>query len=239
MPVASPPISVGTRDCAGSVVTLAGRCRASGYGESWIAVSLPPPRFKYLTLLRYSNSAVCELSAVCGTSYRLADDHFHAETNSCDICGARHAPVSFAEYSGTAVSRFSAEFAPGERDANERDDGQAIDSTVIARVVAPVKQAETAGTAGAFLARLAPLSRCRLGNSCPYRVRISARVAPSRLGRGLAYSFEIDVVRYNNAQNAGCTDAEAPKDGSCGGLVPFTRTGRLFPGCWLNNRSPR
>jgi hypothetical protein len=67
---------------------------------------------------------VCELSAVCGTSYRLADDHFHAETNSCDICGARHAPVSFAEYSGTAVSRFSAEFAPGERDANERDDGR-------------------------------------------------------------------------------------------------------------------
>jgi hypothetical protein len=30
--------------------------------------------FKYLTLLRYSNSAVCQLSAVCGTSYRLADD---------------------------------------------------------------------------------------------------------------------------------------------------------------------
>ena len=87
----------------------------------------PPPRFKYLTLLRYSNSAVCELSAVCGTSYRLADDHFHAETHSCGICGAQHAPVSFAEYSGTAVSRFSAEFAPGERDANERDDGQAIE----------------------------------------------------------------------------------------------------------------
>ena len=41
--------------------------------------------------------------------------------NSCGICGARRAPVSFAEYSGTAVSRFSTEFAPGERDANERE----------------------------------------------------------------------------------------------------------------------
>jgi hypothetical protein len=30
----------------------------------------------------------------------------------------------------------------------------------------------------------------------------SARVAPTRLGRGLAYSFEIDVVRYDNATNA-------------------------------------
>jgi hypothetical protein len=44
-------------------------------------------------------------------------------------------------------------------------------STVIARVVAPVKQPETAGTAGRF-----------------------------RLGRGLAYSFEIDVVRYKQCQ---------------------------------------
>src|ERR1700727_577741 len=59
--------------------------------------------------------------AVCGTFYGLADDRFHAETNSCDICGAQHAAVSFAEYSGTAVSRFSTEFAPGERDANERE----------------------------------------------------------------------------------------------------------------------
>src|ERR1700761_3009956 len=96
---------------------------------SWVRIPLPPPRFKYLTLLRYSNSAVCELSAVCCTSYMLADDHFRAETNSCGICGVRHGPVSFAEYSGTAVSRFSAEFAPGERDANERDDEHAIDST--------------------------------------------------------------------------------------------------------------
>jgi hypothetical protein len=37
------------------------------------------------------------------------------------------------------VVRRSLAFAPGERDANERDDGQTIDSTVIARVVAPVK----------------------------------------------------------------------------------------------------
>ena len=73
-----------------------------------------------------------------------------------------------------------------------------------------------------------------LGNAfrrvtCPHP-ELSARVAPARLGRGLAYSFEIDVIRYDDAMKPRCTDAEAPNHGSCGGHVPFTRTVHLFRG---------
>jgi hypothetical protein len=35
-----------------------------------------------------------------------------------------------------------------------------------------------------------------------FAAQIVSGVAPSRLGRGLAYSFEIDVVRYDNATKA-------------------------------------
>jgi hypothetical protein len=78
-----------------------------------------------LSIRRYcdiSNLPFANCPTNCGTSYGLADDAFHAETNSCGICGTRHASVSFAECGGTAVSRFSKEFALGERDANEETD---------------------------------------------------------------------------------------------------------------------
>jgi hypothetical protein len=94
----------------------------------------PPPRFQYPTLLRYSNSAVRELSTVCGTSYGLADDHFHAETNSRGICGARRASVSFAEYSGTAVSRFSPSLRRESETQNERDDRQSVGGADLKRL---------------------------------------------------------------------------------------------------------
>jgi hypothetical protein len=47
----------------------------------------------------------------------IANDSFHAETNSCGICRDRRARVSFAYFSGTAVSARQTEFALGERDA--------------------------------------------------------------------------------------------------------------------------
>jgi len=89
--------------------------------------------------MRYFNFAVCELSGVCGTSYGLAGDYFHAETNSCGICGARHVPVSFAEYSGTAVSRFS----PSLRRESETQTREMTDNRLAARIsndwqIAPV-----------------------------------------------------------------------------------------------------
>lgn len=74
--------------------------------------------------------------------------------------------------------------------------------------------------------------------TCPHP-ELSARVALTRLGRGLAYSFEIDVIRYDNVTKPRCADAEAPNHSSCGGHVPFTRTVHLFRVYWLNNRSPR
>ena len=115
--------------------------------------------------------------------------------NSCGICGARRAPVSFAEYSGTAVSRFSTEFAPGERDANERDDGQAIDSTVIARVVAPVKQAEAARTAGRFLGSSCSFCPAVLdGNPSEIQSRFKAATRLSGRRSGIVCGVEYDTT---------------------------------------------
>jgi hypothetical protein len=59
---------------------------------------------------------------------------FLVEGELIGICGARQASISFAEYSGTAVSSFSTEFAPGERDANKRDDGQFVGGADLKRL---------------------------------------------------------------------------------------------------------
>ncbi len=57
-------------------------------------------RISCFWLFCFENSSVSS-----GTLREFSNDSFRAETNSRDICRDRSAPVSFAQFGGTAVSR--------------------------------------------------------------------------------------------------------------------------------------